>query len=120
MRYIELVAEADTRDQLHDLITALGPEAEEAYMTLAEMLRAEGRLEGRAEGRLEGRLEGRVEGRVQTLVQTVPDSPKSESLASATASSSSRYGMTVSTGPKISSRAMRLPLSTSANRVGST
>jgi hypothetical protein len=53
LRYIELVGEADTRDQLHDLIAALGPEAEEAYMTLAEMLRAEGRLEGRVEGRLE-------------------------------------------------------------------
>jgi predicted transposase/invertase (TIGR01784 family) len=57
LRYIELVAEADTRDQLHDLVTALGPDAEEAYMTISELHRAE------------GRAEGRVEGRVETLVQ---------------------------------------------------
>jgi predicted transposase YdaD len=69
LRYIELVGEADTPDQLHDLITALGPDAEEAYMTLAELHRAEGRVEGRAEGRVEGRVEGRTEGRVETLVQ---------------------------------------------------
>ncbi len=53
LRYIELVGEADTRDQLHDLMAALGPEAEEAHMTIAEMLRAEGRVEGRIEGRAE-------------------------------------------------------------------
>jgi hypothetical protein len=34
-------------------VTAVGPEAEEAYMTIAEMLRAEGRAEGRTEGRTE-------------------------------------------------------------------
>ncbi|WP_239405195.1 Rpn family recombination-promoting nuclease/putative transposase [Frankia sp. Cj3] len=53
LRYIELVGEAEIRDQLHDLITALGSDAEEAYMTIAEQLRAEGRVEGRAEGRVE-------------------------------------------------------------------
>jgi len=61
LRYIELVGEADTRDQLHDLMAALGPDAEEAYMTIAETLRAEGRVEGR--------VQGRVEGRVETLLQ---------------------------------------------------
>lgn len=52
--YIELVGEAPT-DQLHDLIATLGPEAEEAYMTTAEMLRAEGEARGRAEGEARGR-----------------------------------------------------------------
>lgn len=49
LRYIELVGEAEIRDQLHDLIIAIGPDAEEAYMTIAEQLRAEGRVEGRVE-----------------------------------------------------------------------
>ena len=69
LRYIELVGEAENRDQLHDMIIALGPDAEEAYMTIAELLRAEGRVEGLAEGRAEGRVQGRAEGRVETLVQ---------------------------------------------------
>ncbi|WP_239380069.1 Rpn family recombination-promoting nuclease/putative transposase [Frankia sp. CIT1] len=49
LRYIDLVGDADTHDQLHDLMTAVGPDAEEAYMTIAETLKAEGRAEGRAE-----------------------------------------------------------------------
>ncbi|SEE55974.1 hypothetical protein [Jiangella alba] len=36
-------------DQLHQLFTQLGPEAEEAYVTTAEMLRSEGEVRGRAE-----------------------------------------------------------------------
>jgi hypothetical protein len=36
----------------------IGPEAEEVYMTTADMLRAEGEAKGRAEGRTEGRTEG--------------------------------------------------------------
>jgi hypothetical protein len=47
MRYIEVVGEAPA-DQLHKLVTQLGPKAEEAYMTTAEMLRAEGEARGRA------------------------------------------------------------------------
>lgn len=50
LRYIELVGEAPA-DKLHHLVTTLGPEAEEAYVTTAEMLRAEGRAEGVARGR---------------------------------------------------------------------
>jgi hypothetical protein len=42
------VGEAPT-DELHDLVARLGPEAEEAYVTTAEMLRTEGRAEGRTE-----------------------------------------------------------------------
>jgi hypothetical protein len=60
LRYIELVGEAPT-DQLHKLIVTLGPEAEEAYVTTAEMLRAEGEARGRAEGEARGRAEALVQ-----------------------------------------------------------
>ena len=53
LRYIELVGEAPA-DELHKLVATLGPEAEEAYMTTAEMLRAEGEVRGEARGRAEG------------------------------------------------------------------
>jgi hypothetical protein len=56
MSYIQAVGDAPA-DELRDLIVTLGPEAEEAYMTTADMLRAEGRVEGRVEGRAEGRAE---------------------------------------------------------------
>jgi hypothetical protein len=39
---------------LHDLAASLGPDAEEAYMTTADMLRAEGRAEGEARGLAKG------------------------------------------------------------------
>lgn len=42
--YIENVGETPT-EELHDLFAQLGPTAEEAYVTTAEMLRAEGRAE---------------------------------------------------------------------------
>lgn len=45
LRYIELAGEAAAPDQLRDFIVTLGPEAEEAYVTIADMLRAEGRVE---------------------------------------------------------------------------
>jgi len=44
LTYIELVSEAPA-SELHDLAASLGPDAEEAYMTTAEMLRTEGRTE---------------------------------------------------------------------------
>ncbi|MPY98249.1 MAG: hypothetical protein GEU97_09660 [Actinophytocola sp.] len=47
LTYIESVGEAPT-GELQDLFAQLGPEAEEAYVTTAEMLRAEGRSEGAA------------------------------------------------------------------------
>ena len=62
LRYIELVGEAPT-DQLHKLIAALGPEAEEAYVTTAEMLRAEGGPGGVPKARPEARV-GRGAGAV--------------------------------------------------------
>ncbi len=44
LTYIELVSEAPA-SELRDLAASLGPDAEEAYVTTAEMLRAEGRAE---------------------------------------------------------------------------
>jgi hypothetical protein len=38
-------------DELQKLVATLGPEAEEAYVTTAEMLRAEGEARGEARGR---------------------------------------------------------------------
>src|SRR6266404_277960 len=53
-------------------------------------------------------------------VHTVAARPYSVSLASLMASASSSKGITDSTGPKISSRAMLMSLDTSANSVGAT
>ncbi len=58
--------------------------------------------------------------RSRSPVQMLPDRPYFESFAIRTASLSSSKGMTTSTGPKISSCAMRMELSTSAKIVGST
>ena len=52
--------------------------------------------------------------------QTPPPSPKMESLAIFTASSSVSYFMTQRTGPKISSCAMVMSFVTSVNTVGLT
>jgi len=46
--YTERVSEAPA-SELHELAASLGQDAEEAYMTTADMLRAEGRAQGRAE-----------------------------------------------------------------------
>ncbi|WP_158542998.1 Rpn family recombination-promoting nuclease/putative transposase [Phytoactinopolyspora halophila] len=56
LTYIETVGEAPV-DELHDLFAQLGPDAEEAYVTTADMLRAEGRTKGRAEGRAEALIQ---------------------------------------------------------------
>jgi hypothetical protein len=56
LTYIELVSEVSV-SELRDLAAWLGPDAEEAYVTTAEMLRAEGRVEGRVEGRAEALVE---------------------------------------------------------------
>jgi predicted transposase YdaD len=57
LRYIQVVADTDAGGQLHTLIISLGPAAEEAYMTIAEQLRAE------------GEVKGEVKGQVKTLIQ---------------------------------------------------
>jgi len=49
LRYIGKVGDTEVHDPLRDLIAALGPEAEEAYVTIAEMLEARGLARGRAE-----------------------------------------------------------------------
>jgi hypothetical protein len=48
LTYIELVSETPA-DEVRDLAASLGPDAEEAYVTTAEMLRAEGEARGKAE-----------------------------------------------------------------------
>jgi predicted transposase/invertase (TIGR01784 family) len=52
LTYIELVSEARA-SELRDLAASLGPDAEEAYVTTAEMLRAEGEARGKARGKAE-------------------------------------------------------------------
>jgi len=52
LTYIELVSDAPV-GELRDLATSLGPDAEEAYVTTAEMLRAEGEARGKARGKAE-------------------------------------------------------------------
>jgi predicted transposase YdaD len=56
LTYIELVSEAPA-GELRDLAASLGPDAEEAYVTTAEMLRAEGEARGEARGRAEALVE---------------------------------------------------------------
>ena len=48
LTYIQHVSETPG-GELHDLAASLGPEAEEAYVTTAEMLRAEGEARAKAE-----------------------------------------------------------------------
>ena len=56
LTYIHSVGEALT-DDLRKLIATLGADAEEAYVTTAEMLRAEGEARGEARGEVRGRAE---------------------------------------------------------------
>ncbi len=56
LTYIELVSEAPA-SELRDLAASLGPDAEEAYVTTAEMLRTEGEARGEARGRAEALLQ---------------------------------------------------------------
>jgi hypothetical protein len=58
--YIQRVGETPT-DALYKLFEHLGPDVKEAYMTTADMLRAEGEAKGRTEGRAEGRAEALVQ-----------------------------------------------------------
>jgi predicted transposase YdaD len=83
--YIETVGEIPT-DELHDLFAQLGSKAEEAYMTTAEMLRAEGRAEGEARGRAEGEARGRADALVQLLTHKFGPLPPAASERVRTAS----------------------------------
>ena len=55
LTYIELVSDAPV-GELRDLAASLGPDAEEAYVTTAERLRAEGEARGEARGKAEAIL----------------------------------------------------------------
>jgi hypothetical protein len=65
------------------LAASLGPDAEEAYMTTADMLRAEGEARGLAEGEARGLAEGEARGLAKGLVRTltVKFGPLPEDLA---------------------------------------
>ena len=58
--YIVSVSNIST-EQLRPFAHRLGPVVQEALMTTAEKLRAEGRAQGRAQGRAEGRAQGQAE-----------------------------------------------------------
>lgn len=60
LSYIQLVGEAPA-EELYDLIAKLGPQAEEAYVTTAEMLRAEGEARGEARGEVRGQAKALVQ-----------------------------------------------------------
>ncbi|QSB16680.1 Rpn family recombination-promoting nuclease/putative transposase [Natronosporangium hydrolyticum] len=85
LRYIEVVGEAPA-EQVHKLISQLGPQAEEAYMTTAEMLRAEGEARGEARGRAEGEARGRAAMLVELLTPKFGPIPPDVSHAFYTAS----------------------------------
>jgi Domain of unknown function (DUF4351) len=79
LTYIEAASETPLH-RLAWLAAQIGPEAEEVFVTTADMLRAEGRAQGHANGRAEGLAEGVGKGTARTLVRlltrkfgTVPD-----------------------------------------------
>jgi hypothetical protein len=81
LTYIELVSEVPA-SELRDLAAWLGPDAEEAYVTTAEMLRAEGRAEGEARSEARWRAEALVE-MLTVKFGSLPESvPKSVHAAS--------------------------------------
>jgi hypothetical protein len=59
------------RPELGELVRQLGPRGEEAIMSTADVIRAEGRAEGRMEGRAEGRMEGRAEALAEALLRVL-------------------------------------------------
>jgi hypothetical protein len=75
LTYIELVGESPA-DELHDLAASLGPKAEEAYVTTADMLRAEGEARGRAEGEARGEARGRADLLLEQLAVKFGPLPK--------------------------------------------
>lgn len=62
-----LTASETPEGPLGDLFAELGPEAKEAFVTTADMLRAEGEAKGWVEGRAEGLTSGRAEALVQIM-----------------------------------------------------
>ncbi len=58
LRYIVLVSDDLQLAQIRDMLKGRAPAAEALTMTIAEQLRAEGRIEGEAKGRVEGEAAG--------------------------------------------------------------
>jgi predicted transposase YdaD len=67
LRYLLEVSQTP-QERLQALSRALGPRAEEAYMTGAQLFREEGRQQGRAEGKAEGKAEGEARGKAQAVL----------------------------------------------------
>ena len=60
LRYIHEATEIPP-ERVSRMVRQLGPRAEEAFMTGAQILRAEGEAKGRAEGKAEGEAKGKAE-----------------------------------------------------------
>ena len=78
LTYIELVSEAPA-NELRDLAAWLGPDAEEAYVTTAEMLRAEGEARSEARWRAEALVE-MLTVKFGPLPQSVPQTVHAASI----------------------------------------
>ncbi len=72
LRYALQVGEVQP-EELRQLALEIGPVAQEAYVTAAQILTkesyAQGRAEGEARGKAEGKAEGKVEGKAELLVR---------------------------------------------------
>ncbi len=60
-RYLTLVGDGFSWSDFHAKIIELAPEAEDAVMTIAEQLIAQGEAKGRVEGEAKGRVEGKID-----------------------------------------------------------
>ncbi|MBK7578654.1 MAG: Rpn family recombination-promoting nuclease/putative transposase [Myxococcales bacterium] len=68
LRYI-LEASETTPEQVRQLTRQLGPRGEEAFMTGAQILRAEAEAKGKAEGEAKGKAEGEAKGKAEVLIK---------------------------------------------------
>ena len=68
LRYIHEATEIPP-ERVSRMVRQLGPRAEEAFMTGAQILRAEGEAKGRAEGKAEGEAKGKAEGKAEVLLK---------------------------------------------------
>ncbi len=79
LTYIVLISETPA-GELRDLAASLGPDAEEAYVTTAEMLRAEGEARWRTEERAEALVDV-LSAKFGPLDESVPKKVRAASLA---------------------------------------
>ena len=68
LRYIAVASGDLQLSEFRDILKGRAPAAESLSMTIAEQLRAEGRIEGETKGRVAGRAEGQVEGKAAALL----------------------------------------------------